>query len=358
MKKILINTLLIFTSIVISFLILEVGLRFYSGIPILSNVNFVSRSLDIVRANSGALDFDPLLGWRLKDDIGTLESGFSTTRFGIRNNGPERLPLPTKAVLAVGDSFTAGSGVRDEETWPAQLEQQIRKRVINGAAGAWGVDQMVLRAETLSETLIPSTVIVGILAQDSLRNSYDLYGGGYKPWFKVIDGKPVLQGVPVPRFENSTESLSKLKRVFGHSWLVQWSMNRLGRLDRWVDNAHRYRAVMSNEDGVAVSCALMQRLESIKNRYGSEIIIVLLWGAQESSEDKAPWYGPPVIECAQKAGYGIIDLYPILHEISKADPERFKQLWIDENGVLGHPSAEGNKITASLLREQFLKITN
>jgi hypothetical protein len=353
MKKIITNTFLTLTSILLGFLVLEGGMRIYSGVPLFSTVNFVARSLDIVRANTMALDFDQLLGWRLKDGIGTPESSFSTTRFGIRNNGPVRLPLTTKAVLAVGDSFTVGSGVRDEETWPAQLEQQISKPVINGAAGGWGVDQMVLRAEMLSETFTPSTIIVGILGQDSLRNSFDLYGGGFKPWFNVIDGKPVLQGVPVPRFENSAQNLSKLKLVFGHSWLVQWTMNRLGLLDRWVDNASRYRSVMSNEDGVAVSCALMQRLESLKNHYGSKIIVVLLWSAQESSETKAPWYGPPVIECARKAGFGVLDLYPVLHKISKSDPNRFKRLWIDENGVLGHPSPEGNTITAKLLHEQF-----
>ena len=328
-------------------------MRVYSGVPVFSTVNFVARSLDMVRASTGALDFDQLLGWRLKDGIGTPESGFSTTHLGIRNNDSARTPLSTKGVLAVGDSFTAGSGVRDEETWPARLEQQIGKSVINGACGAWGVDQMVLRAEMLSETLAPSTIIVGILAQDSLRNSYDLYGGAFKPWFRVIDGKPELQGVPVPRFENSANNLTKLQSVFGHSWLVQWTMNRLGLLDRWVDNSSRYRTVMSNEDGVAVSCALMQRLESLKNRYGSKIIVVLHWSAQESSEIKAPWYGPPVIECARKAGFGTLDLYPVLHEISKSDPNRFKRLWLDENGVLGHPSPEGNTITAKLLHEQF-----
>ena len=353
MKRLITNIFLMLVSMIVGFLILEVGMRAYSGVPIFSTANFVARSLDIVRANSTVMDFDELIGWRLKDGFGTLQSGFSTTRFGVRNNGPERVPLPSKAVLAVGDSFTAGSGVRDEETWPAQLEQKIGKPVVNGAAGAWGVDQMVLRAETLSETLIPSTVIVGILAEDSLRNSNDLYGGGYKPWFKVIDGKPVLQGVPLPRFENSTESLSKVKRIFGHSWLVHWSMNRLGRLDRWVDNANRYRAVMSNEDGVAVSCALMQRLESLKNRYGSKIIVVLLYGAQDSSEIKPPSYGPPVIECARKAGFGALDMHTVLHEISKSDPNRFMRLWIDEGGVLGHPSAEGNELTARLLSEQF-----
>jgi hypothetical protein len=130
-------------------------------------------------------------------------------------------------------------------------------------------------------------------------------------------------------------------------------MNRLGRLDRWVDNLYRYRRVMSDQEGVAVSCALMQRLELLKARYESKIVVVLFWGAQASSETTPTWYGPPVIECARKAGFDTLDLYPVLHEISKTDPDRFKRLWIDENGVLGHPSVEGNALTVKLLQDKF-----
>ena len=73
----------------------------------------------------------------------------------------------------------------------------------------------------------------------------------------------------------------------------------------------------------------MQRLETLKNRFGSKIIVVLFWGTRESMEIKEPWYGPPVIDCARRAGFGALDLYPVLHEISKSDPGRFKRLWID-----------------------------
>ncbi|MEI8282702.1 MAG: hypothetical protein WCG75_09890 [Armatimonadota bacterium] len=355
MKRLLGNAALMTISLTCAFVLLELGMRIYSGVPVLSTANFVARSLDIIRATAGAMDFDDLLGWRLKENLGAPGQGWSTTRFGIRTNGVT-LELPEKgAVISVGDSFTAGSGVRDEETWPAQLEKRIGAPVINGAAGAWGVDQMVLRAETLAEIFSPSTIIVGVLAQDSLRNKYDIHGGGFKPWFKVVNGKAILQGVPVPRFEDAPEGLSISRSIFGHSWLVHWTMNRLGRMEWWVSNLNRYREVLSNEEGVAVSCALMPRLDALKTRYGSKIIIVLLWGAQESSEATPPWYGPPVMECAKKAGFDTLDLYPVLHEISKSDPIRFKRLWIDENGTLGHPTAEGHALTARLLQENFFK---
>lgn len=351
-RKFLANAALVIASLVVCFLALEAGMRLYSGVPILSTANFVARALDIVRTNTSVMLFDEVLGWRLKDGFGAPGSGFTTTRLGIRNNAKEMTSIPKGAVLAVGDSFTAGSGVRDEQTWPAQLESLIGMPVVNGAAGAWGVDQMVLRAEKLAEEFKPSTILVGVLTQDSLRNSYEVYGGGFKPWFKVVEGKPVLQGVPVPRFEDSSAGLG-WRRIAGHSWLLHWTAMSLGQSQRWISNDHRYRRVLSDKEGVEVSCALMQRLDQLSKQHGSKIVVVLLWGAQESSSPEEPWYGPPVAECARKAGFGVLDLYPVLHDLSQTDKTRFVRLWIDEGGVLGHPSAEGHALTARLLQELF-----
>ena len=43
-------------SIIVGFLVLEFGMRAYSGVPIFSATNFVARSLDIVRADTGVMD--------------------------------------------------------------------------------------------------------------------------------------------------------------------------------------------------------------------------------------------------------------------------------------------------------------
>jgi hypothetical protein len=59
----------------------------------------------------GDIEYDNRLGWRLKPFIS--RESFHTLQGEAKAAG----------VLAVGSSFTAGSGVSDEETWPAQLEQ-------------------------------------------------------------------------------------------------------------------------------------------------------------------------------------------------------------------------------------------
>jgi hypothetical protein len=348
--RVVANTLLVVASVAFSFAALEIGMRAAHDLPLVGGPNFIGQALDLVRSNSGAMDFDDRIGWRLKENQGAPGSGYMTTRFGIRANGVPMLKLPAAAILAVGDSFTAGSGVKDEETWPAQLERGLGRPVINAAAGAYGVDQMVLRAELLAPALRPSVLIVGILGQDSLRNSYDVYGGGAKPWFDLEGSQLVLKGVPVRRLEQSNRGLGVLRSVFGHSYLLHWTMTRLGLLKYWIDDSRRYHRVLSDKDGVRVSCLLMDRLNEFKGQFGSEVLIVMLWGAQEATWAEPSWYGAEVVACARKAGHRTLDMHASLHSISRSDPEGFKQLWIDEGGVLGHPSAAGNELTAKALQ--------
>src|SRR5262249_10900424 len=149
-------------------------------------------------------------------------------------------PLRTGGVLAVGDSFTAGSGVRNEDAWPARLETLINQPVLNGSAGAYGVDQIVLRAEQLLPEVKPTALIIGILSQDTLRNTYSVYGGGYKPYFDVEAGSAVLRGVPVPLVETQPLQLDWKRRVFGRSYMVDAAATALGLQDQWTDNRFRY----------------------------------------------------------------------------------------------------------------------
>ncbi len=67
---------------------------------------------------------------------------------GLRKNGNLVTP-PGPPILAVGDSFTWGSQVGDDQTWPAYLQAMFARRVLNAGVNGYGVDQIVMRAERL-----------------------------------------------------------------------------------------------------------------------------------------------------------------------------------------------------------------
>jgi len=347
----LVHFALVLASGLIGVATTEAGLRLIDGVAVFDRRNFISEALDIARVNSTQLDFDDQLGWTLM--AGLKGPGLTTTRFGIRNNGVGRSLLPSGAVLAVGNSFTAGSQVTDGDTWPAQLERLIRRPVLNAGVGAYGVDQMVLRAESLARELRPSTVIVGILSQDSLRNAYDVYGGGMKPWFNLADGRLELRNVPVRRFAQTGRGLGTFRSIFGYSYAVDRAMIHLGLQHYWIDGASAYHRVMENRAAVDVSCALLKRLKEVGRQQDFDVIVLMLWGAQEAADKNAPWYGVELVACARAMELKTLDLHPDLHRISVENPAQFAALWVNEGGALGHPSAMGHEITARRLREQF-----
>lgn len=352
----MVGLLLSLGSLAIGLASLEVILRYIDDLPLVPRTNLIEQTLNLVATNPGVLVYDEMLGWLPESDVDSALGGtFSTGELGVRLNSPVARPLPNGGILAVGDSFTAGSGVNDDQTWPAYLEQKTGTPVINAAVGGWGVDQMVLRAEEMAPLSHPQTIIVGILAQDSLRNNFEIYGGAYKPYFEIEGGSAVLRGVPVPKVDEQALDLNLWRRVFGYSYLAQWTTRRLGLTTWWLDQEARYRRIHPDKTGVEISCLLMDRLVDLRRRFDTRIIVLLQWGAAEAMLDEPPWYGPPVIECARERGLEALDTYEALHEIGHNDHDRFIGLWLDEGGILGHMSAAGNEYIASLLVQTFFE---
>jgi hypothetical protein len=348
MRAGLANLALTLAAIAIGLCGLELATRVVFGVQPFATTNFVAQALDIVHANSGNLTYDDQIGWRLVDNT-RLGDGFNTGPYGLRmNDGAIRQP-PANAILTAGDSFTAGSGVRDEETWPAQVEAIVGSPVLNASSGGWGSDQIVLNAERLVPILRPKTLVISFLADDSLRNSYSTYGGGQKPYFTIEDGKLALHNVPVPLPVARVYGFDVWRTVFGHSLFVFQAAKAIGKLPDWIGSGQfSYLRALSNEDGVKVSCLLMDKLAAIKQS-GVRVIFMVQYNGPASMDKEAPWYGPPVLACAQERGLETIDTFPALHELALTDHERFVKLWIDEYGQMGHMTKAGNAFIAGLV---------
>ena len=113
----------------------------------------------------------------------------------------------------------------DEETWPAQLEDMIQQPVVNAASGAYGIDQMVLRAEQLLPIVHPQTIIVGTERDGIFRVTYSSYVHP-KPYFRIVDGALVEHGVTAENHTADDRYGSLFKQFLGYSFLVDQLMVR------------------------------------------------------------------------------------------------------------------------------------
>lgn len=107
----------------------------------------------------------------------TYGAPVSVDHYGFRLNGPQGRSLESAAprLLALGDSFTFGLGVRDEETWPAQLEttlnqaQETQVEVINAGTISYGVFQEMDLLRTAGLRVKPSLVVHGLYWNDFMN---------------------------------------------------------------------------------------------------------------------------------------------------------------------------------------------
>ena len=175
--------------------------------------------------------FDPRLGWMarpgLRDEPAFDGKVLNTNSLGLRGRTDpplQKLSGTEPRILVLGDSFTFGEEVDDDETYSARLEEMLPGgEVLNFGVHGYGHDQMLLLFQDLGRRYRPDIVILGFVYPDIYRNllSFRDYA---KPRYVVEDGKLQLTGVPVASPEETLRSSWKRPRFLdaismGSTWL-------------------------------------------------------------------------------------------------------------------------------------------
>ncbi len=343
MKSALLSLGLALASTFATVLTLEGGARLWFGKPLFYFENVVEQRVNGLRGVHPAQP-DPRLGWIPR--VGTSGSRnywgkpHTIGEHGIRANGRDRDSAALPGILAVGDSFTFGSQVGDGETWPAHLEALSGRRVHNAGVFAYGLDQIVLRAEALVDVLDPRLLIVSFIPSDIRRTEYAVNFGAPKPWFRWVAGEIELESLPGAVSAEARTRIGVVRSVLGYSLLADGVARRL-RLDHaWYLGGRRYERV--HEQGDLVSCGLAQRLAQFAEARQLEVVVLAQYDAGEvrgePSEDARGF-----LACAQAAGLDALDLYSPLRGLADSDPTRFASFFD------GHMTDAGNRFVAETL---------
>lgn len=154
----------------------------------------------LTRAGGVVDRYSPTLGW----DIAPLvrAEGISTNKDGLRG-ATDYTPDPppgVRRVLCLGDSFTFGEHLTDDQTFPFQLEVALNRtgrwEVLNLGVHGYGTDQQWLRLQELGFGFASDIVLLGLYEEDVRRNTLS-FRDFAKPYFEVVDGRLVLRNVPI-----------------------------------------------------------------------------------------------------------------------------------------------------------------
>lgn len=314
----------------------EIGYRIVNRETLLP-INFLDRDANLLRSAYPA-EYDKTLGWipkpGTKNKTNLWNSTINIEDHGVRSNGnhpPSQSPFK---ILTVGDSFVFGDQVSDHQTWPSELERISGLKVINGGVFGYGIDQIVMRAETLIPVLEPKAFILSFTPDDVARSELSLRTGVQKPYFRLdSNGSPELKNVPVP-LSHSVRRLGFVRRVLGYSFYVHQFMGRLYRSYWYSGTSDSWGYVIEHHQGLEVSCALMRRLKTLIDHEEIPALIVAQYGPKDPLNEIER--NQKFIACMRDMGFEVLDQYKDLYKIREMDPERFQSFYS------GHMTEVGN----------------
>jgi len=148
------------------------------------------------------VELDPELGFVPAAGLSDYEyEGAKVSTNSAHMRGAREYPLErtdAARVVVVGDSFTFGQCVSDDETFPAVMEATLpNTEVLNLGVMGYGQDQALLRMRRDGFRYRPDLVVFGFHKSDMRRNLMSFRGYG-KPRFRMTDSGLVLENVPVP----------------------------------------------------------------------------------------------------------------------------------------------------------------
>jgi hypothetical protein len=146
----------------------------------------------------------PVRGWavrpNIRDDNAYEGKRLYTNSRGLRGfqEFSYHKPEGTIRIVVLGDSFTFGHEVGDEETYSYHLGQMLPGvEILNLGVHGYGHDQMLLYLKEEGVKYDPDVVLLGFISEDRLRNSL-CFRDYAKPCFELMNGKLELRNVPIP----------------------------------------------------------------------------------------------------------------------------------------------------------------
>lgn len=344
------------------FLTIEFGIRIFYAVkdktPPHADLS-VEREWNWARARmqDGKVNFDPrfeydsIAGWKnaanLNKPTSKEHGAVRTNSYGMRNDGDFPVePTPDRSrLMIVGDSYSFGFGVSNEETYAYQLAARMPDwDVMNLAVSATGTDQQHLMYEHYGEKFKPNIVLLGFYVLDYNRNTYSFRDYAKPMYVPQADGSLLLTNVPVTSPEDLIEQYRSGQKSIGgwhYSYLMARVKQELGdriKRDRGPDSLARR----------TLSGIMQQFSERVRNNGATPVWVI--FPIDDILQQKVSKYheiSDFSIAEAKRLGMPVLDLEPAYRDYVSKHPHA-KSLWRPLE-IGGHLSADGNKVAADAI---------
>ncbi|MBI1375469.1 MAG: hypothetical protein GC159_22370 [Phycisphaera sp.] len=386
--------LLLFSTLAVLFIVAEVAVRLVTHFEVnrtnpmvLGRIRLLpytpensstktTGSFDSQDNSTGYLIQDPDLGW-------TVGPGRSTPLYQSNAQGVRADPdiaylaeRPDKRIriVTVGDSFTHGDEVSNDQTWQHYLEQKgPGYEVVNLGVPGYGTDQAFLRWRKRQNDFKAHIVMLGIWPENICRNlNVDRFylsnsKSAFKPRFYLDSGGNLqLLKLPAPGAKAWDEAMtdpgssSLLEHEYWRPRFTQqwhfWYSSRCLQTMASVLAMSRLRAMrhelyddvntLGNDLTVAIACQFRDEVKAT----GAEPIVVML-PMDVLVEQYAEDGSLPLVRKLREAGIEVIDVGPKMMKVAKDRNIDIFQLVPKKR----HYSPLGNEAVADILLDYLSK---
>ncbi len=325
------------------------------------------------RMDPGLMQYHPRLGWKLTPNWqGThkhhdFEVRYTTDGHGFRTDPVARKGKDGLQIAFVGDSFTFGLGVHDDETFVHYLQELSGGALVcrNYAVPGYSTDQEYLLVRERLLHLEPDVmVLVSYLGNDLFDNElpFPLQAQRAKPYFEMTSAGLTLRNVPVPlqsKSEAGQESdLAQI--VFANSGgFLANLLNRLELLRLFEMHGVRlFERELDLDDGrfdsaVNLYGEIVQEMRQVCRERGVALVVVLLPG---QSYVHRPWSVSARVqaflrqEVINRMHALQIEVIDLATRLKQGHPSR-REDWFYPNE--GHLTPAGHRVVASMLVESL-----
>jgi hypothetical protein len=180
--------------------------------------------------------YDPTKGWIPKPNLRDVKvfnnKILNTNSKGFRGKKDFPYTKEKLRILILGDSFTFGDEVSDDETYSYYLQEMLpHTEVINMGIHGYGHDQMLILLKEEGVKYQPDIVILGFLPLDMSRNLFE-FRDFAKPRFALESGQLTLTGTPVPRPEEILQWDWTRPRIIDLFSLIRHKVTKLSGLQK------------------------------------------------------------------------------------------------------------------------------
>jgi len=335
-KKILSRLLLSFCAGLFLLIIVELGLHFFYPVSYMSPPVAVPVKLLFVRESK-----IPGLIYELAPDkhSNALSLPISTNSYGMRDDEPVISDTDhVHRIIAIGDSFTFGYGVRGEDSYPNVLEKMLNREngakkfeVLNLGLGGYSTQQEAIVLKYKGLMWDPELIIIGYVLNDP-----------------EIDP---LQ--PLPAYFSETEwwqyvnifrLIAKLKNIY--------NVQVLGGGDYFIylhNDKRKWQSVVTGFESVRDSAAANNI---------PVLLVVFPMIVNEDTKSKEEFWGnylykdlhKRVTNLAEDNGFYVIDLYDYYSS--------YPPLELKVSPRNHHPSELGHKVASEAIFDWIIKNQN